>query len=483
MTPLSCHISSHFQSVVVGAGPAGMAAAIALADQGVEVAVLNESEQPGGQIYRNLATASMTVKRILGSDYRSGEALLHRFQKNVDEGRIHFFGGTSVWYLDEHRQIGVTHQGQSRSLSADKLVLAGGAQERPMPIPGWQLPGVMSAGAGQILLKSDGIAPDHVVLAGSGPLLWLLACQYLRAGVRIAGIVDTTERMFPRMFNKHLLAALSAGEYLFKGMMLKAFVRARRVPIYSCAKELQAIGDDPTNTHAGDRLTAIKFNSGGKAHVLKTAHLLLHLGVIPDFHLLEAAGCEMKWDESQQSWVPIMNEHNQSLLDGVFITGDMAGIEGAKSAEISGQHTGLQVAFTLGKIDQTEYMRLSEPLKKSYQRHHSIRPWLNPIFRVPEEYLSPPDDVMVCRCEAVSAAQVRAVSRSGCPGPNQAKAFLRCGMGPCQGRMCGTTVAQIMAQDQNKSMSEIGRYRTRPPIKPITLGELSRTQSLRSNRE
>ena len=169
-------MKTDYQLLVIGAGPAGMAAAQAAARHGVEVALLDEQSHPGGQIYRNVDSGPLAEVSMLGKDYVFGKPLVQAFR----HAGLDYHAGASVWYLDKTRQLGVLKQGENHRLEAQKIILATGAQERPMPIPGWQLPGVMTAGAGQILLKSAGIVPQgRLVLAGNGPLLLLLAWQYL----------------------------------------------------------------------------------------------------------------------------------------------------------------------------------------------------------------------------------------------------------------------------------------------------------------
>ena len=188
---MTTEIRKHYSVVVIGAGPAGMTAARELASRNIEVAVFDEQQQSGGQIYRHILNSPLDDPGILGKAYIQGQ----RLTENFINSKIHYFPNTSVWYLDNNRIMGVIKQGKNHQVSADKILIATGAQERPVPIPGWELPGVMSAGAGQILMKSAAMIPsDGVVLAGSGPLLLLLATQYLDAGVTITAIVDTTSR-------------------------------------------------------------------------------------------------------------------------------------------------------------------------------------------------------------------------------------------------------------------------------------------------
>ena len=457
-------MNKQYPLVVIGAGPAGMAAAATAAKYGVEVVVLDELPQSGGQIYRNVTKSPLPETGLLGKDYEAGIGQI----RNFEQSSIDYHADSAVWYLDRTRSIGVLNSGTSNRLMAEKIIIATGAQERPMPIPGWQLPGVMSAGAGQILFKSAAMVPDHgVVMAGSGPLLLLLAWQYLRAGVSIRAILETTPPSNRVKALTHFPKALAASEYLWKGLRLMMSIRSARIPFYKNVSGLRAEGDT--------RLQSITFTSAGRTHAIDAALLLLHQGIIPGLQLPLAAECETCWSDIQQCWVPRVDPWGQSSQAGIFIVGDGAGIEGATAATFSGQLAGLQVACESGCLDSAQRNRLAAPVRKARNRQRLIRPFLDALYRVPESFLNPPDETMVCRCEEISAREIRVVAQMGCIGPNQAKAFTRCGMGPCQGRMCADTVAWIIATERGESMSETGSYRVRPPLKPITLGQIPST--------
>ena len=458
-------MKKHSPLVVIGAGPAGMAAACTARKYGVEVTVVDEQAQPGGQIYRNVVDGPLSDAGLLGKDYEFGKQLVQAY----GEASIDHHAGASVWFLDRTRTIGVLKNGISHRLKADRIVIAVGAQERPAPIPGWELPGVMTAGAGQILLKSAGLVPEAgVILAGSGPLLLLLAWQYLRAGVSIGALLDTSDKSNQRAARRHLPGALAAGDYILKGLRLKMSIRRAHIPFFNHVSELRASGDD--------RLRQVAFISAGKRHNIATQLLLMHQGVIPNLPLPQAAECEIQWNEAQQCWTPRVDAWGRSSRTGVLVVGDGAGIEGARAAELSGRLAGLQVAHELGCIDQSLRDRLAAPIVKARKRHRAIRPLLDALYRVPEPYLNPHDETMVCRCEEVHAGQIREAVRRGCTGPNQVKAFTRCGMGPCQGRLCENTVAQIIARERVESVADSGGYRVRPPLKPVTLGQVSTTE-------
>lgn len=465
-------IKQNYELLIVGAGPAGLACAASAAESGVDVAVIDEQKQPGGQIYRNIGAVSAPLADLLGKDYTRGYELLERFQNSGAQA----IQDASVWYLDEQLQTGILVDGESYFIDSQQLLLAGGAQERPMPIPGWQLPGVMTAGAGQTLLKSAAMLPeDGVVLAGNGPLLLLLAWQYLNAGVCIQALIDTTPK---GIFNKALAKlpkAWAASDYLLKGLQLKAAIKRAGVPVYKHASNLHIHGKTAIESLSFEAPASSK--NAQQRHHLQTSVLMLHQGVIPNLRLPMAAGCQTCWDELQQCWVAEVNEWGQSSVQQVMIAGDSAHIGGARVAELQGHLCGLQAACALGKLDAAQRDQRARTIQKSLKRHLSIRPFLDQLYPPSPAYLLPGDDTLVCRCEEITAGQIREATRLGCTGPNQVKAFTRSGMGPCQGSQCASTVAALIADEQNMTPQEVGVYRVRPPLKPITLGQLSESQS------
>ncbi len=393
-------IKPSYQLVVIGAGPAGMAAAQAALRHGVEVALFDEQSNPGGQIYRNVDSSPLADVSLLGNDYAFGEQLVIAFRHS----RLDYFAHASVWYLDKSGSLGIIYQGRHHVVNAAQIIIATGTQERPMPFPGWHKPGVMTAGAGQILLKSSALVPRQApVLVGSGPLLLLLAWQYLRAGVGVRAIVDTTAKVNRWRALRHLPRALAAGDTLFKGLQLVMAIKRARVPWYKQATDLCAEGSE--------RVERLKFNANGTAQQLDTSLIMLHQGVIPELHIAEAAGCETRWNEAQQCWQPRLDDWGESSQPGIFIAGDGAAIGGARAATLSGRLAGLQVACRLGLIEQAQRDRLARPVVNARQRHLAIRPFLDAFYRVAENALIPNDETLVCRCEEVTAGEIRALWR------------------------------------------------------------------------
>jgi NADPH-dependent 2,4-dienoyl-CoA reductase/sulfur reductase-like enzyme len=448
--------------VVVGAGAAGMAGAVALAGLGLQVVLLDEQGSPGGQIYRGITLAPLSRRDLLGPDYAHGNVLAQALASSS----VRYEKGAAVWQVTRDHQVSYLRDGRLHTLQAKAVLLATGAMERPFPIPGWTLPGVMSAGAAQILLKSAGLAPSEpVVLAGCGPLLYLLGWQYLRAGVPIKALVDTTRPEDYWRARRHLFAALRAWPYLRKGLELMRSLRSARIPHYTAAEQLAVEGDEAA--------TALTFTVAGKAQRIDSRCVLLHQGVVPNIQFSQSLRARHHWDADQLCFSPVVDAWGELDVPGVFAAGDGAGIGGAQAAALQGELAGLGIAQRLAAIEPGQRDQRASTLRGRLALNLRIRPFLDALYQPREENRIPADNVMVCRCEEVTAGDLRNFVALGCAGPNQAKSFGRCGMGPCQGRMCGLTVTEVIAKARGVTAEEVGYYRIRPPIKPITLGELA----------
>ncbi len=316
-------------------------------------------------------------------------------------------------------------------------------------------------------MKAHGIVPaDGVVLAGSGPLLLLLAWQYLHAGVKMKAILDLTPVRNHLRALPHLPRALLAGHYLMKGMSYMKGLKRSGISTLHNVSELQAKGKN--------QLESIRFVHQGRQQTIETDLLLVHFGVIPHSHLSRAAGCQQHWDSSQQCWRPQRDDWGQSSIDGILIAGDGAAIGGARTAEHAGRLAALQAVHLLGRMDSRERNRLARNDRKWMRDELHIRPFLEAFYHIPGKLLSVPyDETIVCRCEEVTAGEIRQAVADGHSDSNQVKFLTRCGMGPCQGRQCADAVAHIVAAAGGQSVDQGGQYRGRPPVTPLTLGQLA----------
>lgn len=466
----AAELASAYDVAVIGAGPAGMAAASMAAEFGLSVLVIDENAGPGGQIYRGVTTPAMGERTVLGRDYWAGEALTGRFAQSDTA----YAPAATLFSLlppgDEPNrpsqiELGVSIAGEARPLQAQEVVIATGAIERPFPIPGWTLPGVLTAGAAQIALKASGLVPKgRTVIAGTGPLLLLVAAQLTVAGARIDAILDTTPPGNRRRALAHAWRFLRS-PYLAKGLRLLA--RARGGPrVIRGVTGLRAEG--------GEALGAVAYTTGRATARIDCDLLLLHQGVVPNSVITNAVGCAHDWDPAQLCWVPRLDAWQGTTVPGIAVAGDGGGIAGAEAAAESGRLAALGIAARLGRLPEADRDRMAVPIRAALARWTRARRFLDALYRPADGFRLPEDgDTVVCRCEEVTAGQIRDAVAGGATGPNQLKVFTRCGMGPCQGRLCNLTVTEMVAAQRGITPEQAGTYRVRPPFKPVTLGELA----------
>lgn len=448
--------------VIIGAGPAGMGAAIEARAAGLSVLMLDEQSAPGGQIYRQVERVAATEparSAALGQDYTRGADLVRSFRASG----VDYIPGALVWQI-EPGQVWYLKDDRAAVARAGRILMATGAIERPMTRPGWTLAGVYGAGGAQILLKSSGLVPgEDTVLMGSGPLLYLIAGQILAAGGRVQGIVETVPSARYLAAAPHLPAAVGTG-YLSKGLKMLLALRRGGLRIWRGASELEVLGTG--------KAEAVRFTHKGTKVTLNTATVVLHEGVIPNQQITRLTECAHDWNTDQACFVPRTDTWGNVSVEGLMVAGDGAGIGGALAAEVAGRLAGLECARAAGRLAEAARDNRAAPLRKQYTGLTRGRRFLEVLY-APSAPVPKDDATLVCRCEEITAGQIREAVTIGGLGPNQVKSYLRCGMGPCQGRMCGPTVSAIIAEARGVSPDEAGYFRIRPPLKPIPLAALA----------
>lgn len=447
--------------LIIGGGAAGLSAASAARGIGLSTELLDERPALGGNFFAGIGERS-DGGVAFGPDYARGSSLL----AGAGAGKVS--RATLAWRVErDGRAYALGETGPVRSIVPKRLLVATGAMERPIPVPGAVLPGVMYAGAAQLMLKTANSVPSgRCVLVGSGPLLLLLAKQLLDFGVTPAALVETTPRAGFAAKLGGLPAALNAPDLLRKGLVLQRRIKRARVPWYRHATGLAIKGSK--------RAEGVAFtDASGRTQVIDADLVLLHDGIIPNDHVTRQLGCREIWNSSQHCFSPVINEWGETSLPGIFAAGDCTGIWGAQAAELAGQIAALEIGRQLGRIDALERdRRAREPLLK-LKRQRAFRPFLEKRF--------PPSisragqaaaETVICRCENVTAGEIRAAVAQGATGPDQLKSFTRSGMGPCQGRSCAMAVAEIIACELSCGVEAVGRHDIRPPLKPLPLGKI-----------
>jgi len=443
-----------YDIAIVGAGPAGMAAAVEARRLGLSVAVLDDQPAAGGQILRGI-TRPMT-----GHYEKWGQPLASAFQAS---GAAHL-PGAAVWAREGSRLL-YSMNGETRSLVAGALVLATGSMERPAVVAGNTLPSVVTVGALQSLMKGSGCVPaGRFVLAGNGPLLLLCAIQFAEAGARPAAIIQTTpsSRLLPAL--PKAAGLLFDPALLMKGLGLLVRTRSLGIPLHAGARDIRIDGTAQAET--------IRFRARGRTMEMPVDLVALHDGVVPNDNLAVSLGAKTTWNCELSCYELVMEGVTKVAgLDNVWAAGDSVAIHGGYQAMLAGRLAALDAAHTLGFVDAQSHKTATAPLLRQRRRLLAARRFLDAYYAptlLPEQA---PDDATLCRCEEVSVGTVRRKIAEGAAGTRALKAATRCGMGPCQGRQCTVSLASLLAHEIPHAQFE--RPSLRVPARPITVAELA----------
>ena len=442
---------------IVGAGPAGIAAAGVLAAHGVAPVVIDEAQRPGGQIFRQPRPGlRLDLEGLLGAEaknYRRTHAAFETLRDRVD-----YRPQTLAWGVEE-RTLHTVRGNAAATLDFDALILATGATDRTLPVAGWTLPGVFTLGGAQALLKEHGcLIGRRIVFCGSSPLLYLAAKQYRAMGAEIVAVLDTMP------FAGKMAAALdlmAAPRTFAHGLGYMAALRRDGVAIHH--------GVTLHGFAGTDGVEAVRFRRrSGEDVTLPCDAVAFGFGLKPETQLAEHAGAALHYDATFRQWLPHADTDGRCGR-GIYVAGDGAAIGGAQAAALTGTLAACAVLDDF-KIAVRDVERART--RRHVARLRRFQRGLARAFAWPAAIMSGLDDsVMVCRCEGVSAGELRAALRADF-GPrevNRLKAITRCGMGRCQGRFCGLPAAELTAQTLEVPLEDVGRLRMQPPVKPIPL--------------
>ncbi|UVL85861.1 NAD(P)/FAD-dependent oxidoreductase [Pseudomonas sp. B21-028] len=441
---------------IIGAGPAGIRAAQTLVAHGVYPVLLDEALRGGGQIYRRQpANFKRSPAKLYGFEAHKAQSI----HQTIDELRnqLDYRPDTLVWNA-EAGLLDTLHQGRAARLEYSKLIVATGATDRILPVPGWTLPGVYSLGAAQIALKFQGCAiGERVVFAGSGPLLYLVAYQYAKAGAHVVAVLDSSPLGAQA---RALPGLLTQPATLAKGLYYRGWLTAHGIAVHQGASLSRIDGER--------RVQSLKWHNAKGEQTLDCDAVAFAHGLRSETQLADLLGCEFTWNALNRAWLPQRDSAGRSSVAGVYLAGDGAGIMGADAAEKAGERAALALLEDSGyRVDPQRCTQLETEL----ERIGRFRQGLERAFAFPQDWAADAaDELMICRCEEVSVGDIRQVIGEGHWEINRVKAHCRIGMGRCQGRMCGAAAAEIIASESGRPICGIGRLRAQAPVKPVPFG-------------
>ncbi len=453
---------------VVGAGPAGLAAALTAAEAGATVTVFDEQQSPGGQIYRQPPPSF----REDGADQRPGHALR---MAALEHPRIHFELGTTVWGILDDRTLSYSNAEGGGRLQAEQVLIAAGCYDRPVPFPGWTLPGVMSAGGIQTMIKSQHLRPGHrFVLAGSHPLLMLVAAQLVKAGAVVEAVLFAQQpdlwagiSQLPRLWGHWGKMA--------DGLSSLQTLRKHRVPIRFGQVIIRAEGSNEVERVVLSKAHPDWSPQPGTEYTVSVDTVGVGYGFVPSTELAAQAGAAMRWEPAQDAWVVRHDAAMRTNLPGLLVAGETTGVAGVDIALEEGRLAGLTAAEALGYLSPAEAGRRRQEVAGVLARQRRFAMALDSLCAPrPGLFRLLTDDTLVCRCESLSAGAIRqALADHPHLRTNDAvKLLTRAGMGLCQGRFCDRTVAHLVAEATGQHLTEVGAYRARPPVKPVPIAHI-----------
>lgn len=458
---------------VIGAGPAGLAAAVAAAEAGVHVALIDEQSAPGGQIWRQPPPGATPPAALRTPP--EGARLLDRLEELERENRVVRWERTLVWGHFADGELGLFRDGSVDRVRARRIVVATGAYDLPIAFPGWTLPGVMAAGGVQTFLKAQLLVPGRrILLVGAHPLLLVVAAQLVEAG---AGVVGVAFAQSPSVaYVGHHGRDLWLQRHRWpEGWAAVRTLRRAGVPIL--------FGHMIARAEGADRVTGAVLTKVDDAwrplpnteKLVACDTIAIGYGFVPATEFTRQAGCRHVWDDVAGHWVCEQGPDLRTSIPHIFVAGEAAGIGGAPVAQLEGRLAGLTVAAELG-YESAQLAREREALLPQRRELRRTAQALNRLSALqPGLFTLMDDDTIVCRCEELTAGTLRQALRDHphITNANALKLVTRCGMGPCQGRYCHGAAARLIQEARGAAPQDIGPFTGRAPIKPVSLGALA----------
>ena len=454
--------------MVLGGGAGGLNAAIMAAKIGAKVLLVDERPVAGGQFYKQRLEASGIADNLPDdAQFAGGRALIARAR----QAGVAMLQGVQVWGAFEPLDLMLFDGKQSRLCRPKRLIVATGAYERGLPVPGWTLPGVMTTGAAQTLLRSYGVlAGRRILVAGNGPLNLQVALELARAGAKVAAVAELASAPGLGSFAALLRMATSTPDLLFQGRRYVAELARRGIPLLHGHV---LAGVEQTGTGLKARLRQWPREQDAPPVEFDVGAVLMGYGFMPSNEILRALGCRHAFDPVRGHLVCQRDADCRTSLEAVYAVGDCAGLGGAPAAEAEGVIAGLAAVRSLNLAPSAEAMREAETARRALRRHRRFQQGLWRVFQAPRPMAElVVSETLVCRCEELVLSDIESGFAAGSEGIGAVKRATRAGMGRCQGRYCGPILARLAADRQGVALDEAAHWAPRPPVKPIAIADI-----------
>ncbi|MET4060271.1 thioredoxin reductase [Arthrobacter sp. UYP6] len=472
---------------VVGAGPAGLAAAVSAAEHGARVVCIDANDQPGGQFWRHRPEDIPSGDDGAGHhDWKTYLNLRARFDSAVAAGTLAYHPGRHVW-MAQHENTAFTLRSTAsvrtgtddsgpQTVRASRMVICAGGYDRQLPVPGWDLPGVMAAGGIQAFIKANGLPPGKCfVVAGTGPFLLPVAANIAAAGGTVAAVCEATNftGWLPHLGTAMRVPSkgLEGAEYL--AAFLRHHIRFRLRTVVA-----EILGTDRVEAVRTVKLDAQGRPVPGSARLIQNVDVVgLGWGFTPQLELPLSLGAETRLDDDG-SLIGVTDELLRSSVPGLYLAGEVSGVGGAALAVIEGLIAGRTAAreaagATLGPAPDAALPAETQALVRKAATYRAFARAMHLAHPLPagwQSLLRP--DTLVCRCEEVTAGEITAAKEHLCATDARTlKSMTRTGMGWCQGKVCGFA-ASCLAGTGTASVESLRSVSKRPVGIPVALSEL-----------
>ena len=468
--------------VIIGAGPAGMEAAITAANSGVDVTIIDSAPLPGGQYFKQLPP------QFIVDHFDSHNQKAINLINDLNQAKVTFYSETLVWGIFKSPIPDMWHltlhgPAAPARMDARYIILATGAYDSSIPFPGWDLPGVITAGAALTMIKNQRILPGKkILLSGSGPLQLAAAAQLQDAGAEVVSVLDCAVNLLWRGI-PYLPAVWGQWDRIKEGFGYFKTLIGAHVPY--------RLGWTVVAAHGEDRVqeaVIAKLGKDGKPipqskQTIPVDTIVVGYGLTPGTELSRQINCQMEFIGGRGGYVPSRSENFETSLPGIFAIGDCAGIGGAGMSMIEGRIVGAVVAFMTGRITHETLTRALSKDRQALIREQRFAALLGDLFSPTDElYQLADEDTIICRCEQLTLGEIREAISFGAQSVSDVKNLTRSGMGNCQGRTCSSIIARILAKETGRPLAASQFNNIRPPVHPLPLSVVEEFQ-FQNNKE
>ena len=458
--------------LVIGAGPAGLATAAVCAEAGLLVVLLDERAKLGGQYFKQPVDPLLREDQ-LDSQFLEGRALIQRARTSG----VEVLTGASIWGAFAPNHLVAASTTHRWVLKPKSLVIATGAYEKSFQIPGWTLPGVMTTGAAQTLLRSyQVLLGSKIFISGNGPLNIQMAAELIRAGGSVAGLAELGSPFKIKNIFTSLTLAWYSPKLVLNGLGYFFTLLRAKVPIYFSSAVIEASGTPLLSVVKVASITSDGSTSNSGVKLFRVDALALGYGFMPSNEIARSLGCKHAFDIQSQTLQVSRDNFGETSIKGVYVVGDSGGISGAQVAKANGIMAGYAIVESAGKVIPSALKREIKTAQRRYKRNLKFQKSLWKVFRgsLNLDQLSD-STTIICRCLSLSKEEISGEISEELLTAGALKRVTRAGMGICQRRYCSSFTIAKAAEKTQSTPSEYSGFAPQPPFKPTPIGIIAQS--------